>query len=255
MDKWIINSVKKIESEDDLLEIKNILIEIKEKLNFESILYTVRLPNALTNISHFLIGDYPDEWLSRYVDKGYIKIDPVVKHCISSQLGYCWDELKESSDPKVIDFVKDAKNHGFVGGVSVGVSNHLGGSSILSVATSKRIKSNSLKFYTTSLSLSAIQPYIYEAMNRLSLYKQSRDNISMLSEREHDCLLWAAEGKTSDEIAMILSIKTPTVVFHLKNVINKLRVKNRNQAISKAILFGYISPQISSLANPPAYQF
>jgi len=255
MDKWIVNAIKKMQSANDLLTIKDVLIDIKEKLGFDYILYTVGIPNALTNISHFFIGDYPDKWLLRYIDKGYVKIDPVIKHCIHSQLGYCWDNLKESKDQEVVKFVNDAKDHGFVGGVSIGVSNHQGERSIISVASAEKIKNNSSEFYLTSLSLTALQPYIYEAINRLSLYKQPRDSMSTFTERELDCLLWSAEGKTSDEIAVILSIKTPTVVFHLKNIIKKLGVKNRNQAIAKAILFGYISPQYSSLTNPPAYQF
>ncbi|WFU14521.1 LuxR C-terminal-related transcriptional regulator [Bradyrhizobium sp. CB3481] len=56
-----------------------------------------------------------------------------------------------------------------------------------------------------------------------------------LSDREKDCLRWAAEGKTSWEIGMILKISDNTANFHFKNVNRKLCTTNRTQAIVKAV--------------------
>lgn len=42
------------------------------------------------------------------------------------------------------------------------------------------------------------------------------------SKREKEILKWTAEGKTSAEIAMILSISENTVNFHQKNMQKKL---------------------------------
>lgn len=55
-----------------------------------------------------------------------------------------------------------------------------------------------------------------------------------LSMRELDCLRWAAEGKSSDEIAVILDISAHTVVSYLKNAMRKLDAVNRMQAIARA---------------------
>ncbi len=253
LETWIIDIIEKLQKTDNLLEIKNLLIETKEKLGFNHILYTVRLPHALTSISHFLIGDYPIDWLERYVEKEYVKIDPVIAHCTSSQIAYCWDKLKDSIEPAVIDFTHDASNYGFIGGISIGVNTHHGNNSILSVATDIVITKNSKQYYMVSLYMTALQPHIYEAINRVSSYKQTQD--CSLSKRELDCLLWSAEGKTSDEVATILLIKTPTVVFHLKNAIKKLEVTNRNQAIAKAILLRLITPQCLTHSTPRTYQF
>jgi LuxR family transcriptional activator of bioluminescence operon len=238
---------------NNLLEIKKLLIEVKERLGFKHILYTVRLPHALTSVSHFLIGDYPINWLDRYVENEYVKIDPVITHCTSSQIAYCWDQLKESTNPKVMNFVNDAATFGFIGGISIGVNTHDGDNSIFSVATDHVINKNSKKYYIVSSYMTALQPYIYDAINRVSSYKQSQNYD--LTERELNCLLWSSEGKTSDEIAVILSIKPPTVVFHLKNVIKKLEVTNRNQAIAKAVLLGLITPQCLTHSIPLTYQF
>ncbi len=61
-----------------------------------------------------------------------------------------------------------------------------------------------------------------------------------LSGRELDCLRWSAEGKSSDEIAIILDISPHTVVSYLKNALRKLGAVNRMQAIARACRLGLI---------------
>ncbi|WP_400770458.1 response regulator [Methylosinus sporium] len=63
-----------------------------------------------------------------------------------------------------------------------------------------------------------------------------------LNEREIETLLWAARGKTSDEIASIVSITKRTVDYHLDNARNKLGVATRIEAAVKAALIGLIEP-------------
>ncbi|CDL45784.1 N-3-oxohexanoyl-L-homoserine lactone quorum-sensing transcriptional activator @ N-3-oxooctanoyl-L-homoserine lactone quorum-sensing transcriptional activator [Escherichia coli ISC41] len=49
------------------------------------------------------------------------------------------------------------------------------------------------------------------------------------SKREKEILKWTAEGKTSAEIAMILSISENTVNFHQKNMQKKINAPNKTQ--------------------------
>ncbi|MGH6990468.1 MAG: autoinducer binding domain-containing protein [Stellaceae bacterium] len=59
-----------------------------------------------------------------------------------------------------------------------------------------------------------------------------------LSFREHECLRWAARGKSSFEIAGILLIGRRTVIFHLENAKSKLGVTTLRQAIVEAMRLG-----------------
>lgn len=61
-----------------------------------------------------------------------------------------------------------------------------------------------------------------------------------LTNRETECLKWIASGKTSGEIATILSITESTVNFHLKNILVKLDASNRVHAVTKAIVNGLL---------------
>jgi len=104
--------------------------------------------------------------------------------------------------------------------------------------------------YRNTIYLNALQPFIHERILQLS-EKNDKNNLKHhLTEREKTCLLWAAEGKTAHNISAILSISEATVVFHLKNSINKLDVINRSQAIAKAVLLGLITPQCPPTSVP-----
>lgn len=61
-----------------------------------------------------------------------------------------------------------------------------------------------------------------------------------LSQREVECLSWAAVGKTDAEIALILQRSCATVRFHLYNAATKLDAVNRSQAVFKATQLGFM---------------
>ncbi len=63
-----------------------------------------------------------------------------------------------------------------------------------------------------------------------------------LTRRELECLKWVMDGKSSWEIASILSCSEATVNFHITNVRDKFHVRTRQQAVVKAISAGLIVP-------------
>lgn len=63
-----------------------------------------------------------------------------------------------------------------------------------------------------------------------------------LSDREIESLTWAARGKTSAEIAIILGLSKRTVDFHLDSARDKLHVATRIEAAVKAARGRLIEP-------------
>jgi DNA-binding CsgD family transcriptional regulator len=57
----------------------------------------------------------------------------------------------------------------------------------------------------------------------------------LLSERESQCLIESARGKTTSEIGQVLQISERTVSFHLANVRRKLDAANSRHAVTKAL--------------------
>jgi DNA-binding CsgD family transcriptional regulator len=75
------------------------------------------------------------------------------------------------------------------------------------------------------------------AMKRI-LLKQS--TLHLLNDREKEVLRWAAIGKTSWEISVILKISERTVNFHFSEAARKLGVKGRRAACTSAMVQGLI---------------
>ncbi len=63
-----------------------------------------------------------------------------------------------------------------------------------------------------------------------------------LGERESECLTWAARGKTSAEIALIIGTTKRNVDFHIETACRKLQVSTRIQAAVKAVSGRLIDP-------------
>ena len=57
---------------------------------------------------------------------------------------------------------------------------------------------------------------------------------AMFSKREIQVLHWVKNGKTNLEISQILEISPPTVKSHVQNIMRKLNVSNRAQAVGKS---------------------
>lgn len=74
-----------------------------------------------------------------------------------------------------------------------------------------------------------------------------------VTDREVEILRWVREGKSNQEIGMILSISPLTVKNHVQKILRKLNATNRAQAVSKAIsmkLLGAAGMRNSADAEP-----
>lgn len=61
-----------------------------------------------------------------------------------------------------------------------------------------------------------------------------------LSVRERECLLWVSEGKTTEEVAVILGVSANTVNRYILHATQKLSAANRTMAIAVAIRNGML---------------
>jgi DNA-binding HTH domain-containing proteins len=59
--------------------------------------------------------------------------------------------------------------------------------------------------------------------------------VADLTDREIECLSWIGEGKTSDEIALIIGISRNTVNNYITSIMNKTGARTRSEAVAFAI--------------------
>jgi DNA-binding CsgD family transcriptional regulator len=75
----------------------------------------------------------------------------------------------------------------------------------------------------------------------LKTERTKNGNETALSNRETDCLQWAAAGKTSLETGIIMGLSPHTVNQYLTEATVKLKAVNRTHAVTKAIRLGIIN--------------
>jgi DNA-binding CsgD family transcriptional regulator len=81
----------------------------------------------------------------------------------------------------------------------------------------------------------------YLEANQAEAPKPGRDALQKLSQRELECLLWTAEGKTSEDIAIILQLSVHTINHYLTAATRKLNAVNRLHAVARAMRLGLLS--------------
>jgi len=79
--------------------------------------------------------------------------------------------------------------------------------------------------------------------------RELRESETNLSQREAEVLRLVAKGKTNKEIAATLFITANTVKVHLSRILEKLHVRNRQQAVALAMEKGIVSGGIKESIN------
>ncbi|HKJ94827.1 MAG TPA: LuxR family transcriptional regulator [Gammaproteobacteria bacterium] len=231
---------------DSVEKLHTLCASMCEHFGFDHFIYGARLPSSLVRPFVLVVSGYPDAWRSHYAARRYLTVDPTVLHCEYNTRPLIWEDLLRDprTDPKAIDFMREARDFGLASGTSLPVRGSRGEAGMLSFSSEfdpDKARDNIQHALPEVFLLSA---YVHEAACRLAsegtLPFKPRD----LTPRERECLLWAAEGKTSWETAQILGISERTVIFHLRNVTEKLNVSSRQQAIARAISQGLIIPQL-----------
>lgn len=228
-------------------EIEEVMGNVVAQLGMDYFLLGVSIPVSLLRGYTVVYNNYPKEWRDEYEKNNYVQIDPVVIHCSKSTLPLDWQELQaQSSSKQERSFFERAKYHGLVSGVSVPVHGSKSELGILSFASKRECHSFSTEEYRQmALTAQIVAPIAFSKAVELETSGVTTKG-SKLTQREKDVLYWAAEGKTTWEISQILGCSERTVYFHLNNATKKLDVVNRYQAVSKAILLGYIRPSVSN---------
>jgi DNA-binding CsgD family transcriptional regulator len=183
---------------------------------------------------------YSRLWQHRYFVKKYMINDPVISYGREAREPFDWSSLPVE-EPATKAFFADALNHS-VGrnGLSIPLRNRRGVFAVVS--------------FTSDLPREDWE--VYKASNLrglqlLSVLIDSAANINFklpavpvqLSTREEQCLLWAARGKTYQEIAEILGLAFGSVKTHLDGARRKLRCMNLTHAAAVAFATGVIPAQ------------
>ena len=184
---------------------------------------------------------YPKEWQRRYFLKQYFLTDPILRYGMNTSLDHFdWGDVDEGS-PAIRDFFSDASRHK-VGsnGISILVRNRKNSYAIVSF-TSEMTKEDWREFKSINFGKLYHASALIDsaAMTGSKLPEISDVNLSL---REEQCLIWAARGKTYEEIGEITGLSYYSVRSHLDIARHKLHGTNLTNAVAIALAQGVIPP-------------
>ncbi len=240
----LIDAARRAGSVEEVHEICSLLCD---HAGFDYFIYGAVLPVSLVRPRHVIISGFPHDWWARYQDRGYFAVDPVVQHTTRIEtVPLIWNDIDPGHDPRgleVREFMREAADFGLASGVSFPVHGRQGECAILSLVSRDPHARSENRIMGVMPFAQLLAGYIHEAARRAFGDGELLLQRPRLTDREKDCLLWAAEGKTSSDTARILGISERTVLFHLHNAAEKLNVTNRAQAVARAVAEGHIVPQ------------
>ncbi|RUM11377.1 helix-turn-helix transcriptional regulator [Rhizobium fabae] len=192
-----------------------------------------------------LAGRWPEQWQQIYAAKKYLLVDPIVRYLAQAQRPFRWRESmaafrRDAHERRMEQMMVDAFGHGLEDGYIFpihGRSGILGGLSI----SGKPVE------------LSPVEIALFEAVARKTFWRlldlkgeaQSLETVlpaeTPLTRREMEILRHLAEGMTSMEISKMLKISNHTVDWYMNGLQDKLKAKNRQQAVALAFRHGLIS--------------
>jgi LuxR family transcriptional regulator, quorum-sensing system regulator CinR len=217
-------------------DMEETIVKLRDFLNIDHLVYHSSKLGASPSADPYVRLTYPATWIKRYLQMGYIDVDPVVREGFLRTLPFDWSELKIESDAEWA-FLADALAHG-VGprGLSIPVQSKHGHRALFSISAA-RSEEEWLNFAKTTQS-ALIQ--IANRIHRRVISEVFGEDRPHLTARELECLRWIARGKDSSEIAIILNISPHTARFYLKSARHKLDSVTSAQAVSKAVKLGLL---------------
>jgi DNA-binding CsgD family transcriptional regulator len=232
---------------DDHHDLAETLRAIASEIGVSHIAYLRCAPDKSTDVCSLVsVVTYSRLWQQRYFLKKHLIHDPVISFGRSTDQPFDWANLP-ADDPATKAFLTDAVNHGV-------------GRNGLSVPFHARRGVFSVVSFTSDLSTDEWEGYKAANLKSLKLLAVLIDSASHinsklpavavhLSNREEQCLLWAARGKTYQEIAMILDLAFGTVKTHLDTARHKLQCMNLTHAAAVAFATGVFPAQALDRAH------
>jgi LuxR family quorum sensing-dependent transcriptional regulator len=204
---------------------------VLHRFGLDRILFTGLVPRTSQRFDEIVLATgWPQEFLDLYVDRDFIRFDPVARLGRRSMNPFEWDGTSDfgADELRVREVIKRAADFGIVRGFVVPIHGPAGYEACVSMSGAEIELPAHIK--------PAIHLWAIYAFNRLqSLATPPFERTSSLTIREREVLSWAAKGKSAWEIGEILHIAKRTVDEHAQTAFRKLGAVNRTQAVAIAL--------------------
>lgn len=209
------------------------------------------------NSSPLLASNYPEEYISRYIRERHYEFDPVLQLVRESLTPVLCKDIEESTplSEQQKQLMIDRRTYRLYREVACPI--HGSGGQVFAVCFAREEPKEADRTHFSALQVLAMHFY-YTFIRLMQARAESRPEpepaglaesqpvrqieTPCLTQRERECLLWTARGKSASVISVILGLSENTVNFYVKNAMKKLGTTNRVIAVVLAVRSGMIQP-------------
>lgn len=247
--KWYEDLIESIDHADSSSDLYCLLEETCNRLGITYITYGTTLPVSFKSQTIFVLSNKPADWQQDYESNDFIGADPRIIRARKQITPVIWRDIrpKNEQEKRVMETIA---RYGFCDGMTLSARNTRNEFGFLHLTFMQKGKKLSSRLAYLAPYMQLLMNYIHTAGYEIFLREHAlgadeelRPLDVRLTDRERECLIWLAEGKTTWEIAQILKVKESTINNHLTQASNKLHTNNRAHTVAKAIAMKFVVPQ------------
>lgn len=219
-------------------ELSDALASLTDRLGFSYYALSHHADFASPANKAVRLHNYPAAWQSWFDEQQLGIHDPIHRASQRTAAGFCWKDIDKLIRLTERDegILARAHKEGIGDGITIPahVPGELRGSCSFAMRAGAPVPEGIAPFVQL-IGLNA-----FEAARRLCSAKKHADPVRRLTNRQRECLIWAARGKTDWEISRILGVGHETVIRHLKQARECYAVNKRMQLAFEALNDGSI---------------
>jgi len=203
-------------------------------------------PKPIENPAQLIVAaNWPASWITRYVEKKYIVIDPTIRFLLRANRSFSWEQAVEAykSNPqyrRMQKMMQDGKAHGLGSGYIFPVFGRNGLMGATTLGGPGEIELTTVEIMLLETVTRSTYIKLLEFMGGTFADKVSEGMEIVLTHREIQALSNMADGLTSPEIAAVLDVASTTVDWYGASLQEKLGARNRHHAVALALRKGLI---------------
>ena len=229
-----VRDVRGLESEEALTEA---LSDVSNDLGFRYFALTHHVDIRKSSAA-IRLHNYPAGWAEWFDDQRLGGADPVHRASNLTSVGFAWSQLEEmialtADDRVVLDLArKEGIGDGFT--VPAHVPGEAHGSCSFAAEIGTAVREEHLPL------AQLVGAFAFEAARRMRRPREPLPQMPRLTDRQRECVMWAARGKSDWEISQILGISEETVGEHLRHARERYGVGKRTVLAVHALFDGTI---------------
>lgn len=230
-----VRQVRELECEQQLAEA---LAEMSGDLGFRYFALTHHV-NVRQSSAAIRLHNYPSGWAEWFDEQQLGAVDPVHRASSQTNVGFAWSNLDQMIllTPRDRRILELARQEGIGDGFTVPahVPGEAHGSCSFAAEYGTTVREENLAL------AQLVGAFAFDAARRILRPRGPLEPLPRLTDRQRECVVWAARGKSDWEISQILGVSHETVIQHLKQARERYGVGKRTLLAVHALFDGTIA--------------